>query len=35
MGRRKIKGRGKPYIYQNRIYFGKRPQQVKVSFQQF
>ena len=32
MGRRKIKrkrkirGKGKPYVYQNRIYFGKRPQ---------
>ena len=32
MGRRKIKrkrktrGRSKPYVYQNRICFGKRPQ---------
>ena len=24
--KRKIRGRGKPHIYQNRIHFGKRPQ---------
>ena len=24
--KRKIRGRGKPYVYQNRIYLGKRPQ---------
>ena len=24
--KRKIRGRDQPYVYQNRIYFGKRPQ---------
>ena len=24
--KRKIRGRGNLYVYQNRIYFGKRPQ---------
>ena len=27
----KKKGRGIPYIYKNRIYFGKKPQTVTIS----
>ena len=27
--RRKIRGRGTPYVFKNRIYFGKRPQSGK------
>ena len=33
--RRKKRGRGLPYVYRDKIYFGKRPQMGKELFYKF